>query len=193
MADQLAELPRWSTRALNAEHLTGFLNSGREDIDRWFADKALRLQEEAFARTFVWADQPPYVSAFYTLVPHRVESDDDHQISGHAGGALSGYLIAKIGIHQKAAADHSLFPGSSNDTLPNVYLLIIDAVVRATHASYFAGGRYIFIDLNNEPQYLVDAAREIGFKSISPTGSTMHVAKVRRPPTANPGPQALEI
>ncbi|WP_145013144.1 hypothetical protein [Mycobacterium marseillense] len=144
-------------------------------------DQAMRLQDEAFCRTYVWGDQLPYVAGFYALLPHRIESDEDLKVTGHAGGALSGYLIAKIGLHSGARDLQSLLPGDSNERIANKYLLVVDAVARSSRASYFAGGRYVFIDLQNEPPWLVEAAGRIGFHSISPSGSTMHVMKLRRP------------
>lgn len=129
----------------------------------------------------MWADQPPYVAAFYTLVPHRIESEDDTRISGHTGGDISGYLIAKIGINVDAASGSSRLPGDPGHTLSNILLLLIDAVVHASRASYLAGGRYVFIDINNEPSTLSDAVQQIGFSSISSAGSSMHVMKVPRP------------
>lgn len=181
MTDLPAEVTRWATRPLNSEHLTGFLDSGRPEIDEWLHSQAFRLQEEGVCRTYVWGDQLPYVAGFYSLVPHRVESDEDLKVSGHAGGALSGYLIAKFGIHQAALRQKSLLPGSGTTSLENKYLLLIDAVVQASRASWQAGGRFVFIDLQNEPEQLVEAAGRLGFKSISPSGSSMYAMKTRRP------------
>jgi hypothetical protein len=146
----------------------------------------MRLQDEAVLRTYVWGDQLPYVAGFFSLSPHRIESDEDLKVAGHAGGSLSGYLIAKIGLHSAAADETTLLPGDSDTRLPNKYLLVIDAVVSAGRASYWAGGRYVFIDLQNEPAWVAEVSERLGFRSISPTGSTMHVMKVQRPRTTAP-------
>jgi hypothetical protein len=141
------------------------------------------LQREGFSRTYVWGDQPPYVAGFYTLIPHRIDSDENTRVPGHAGGALSGYLIGKIGLDLRAVDHESNVPvGDQTLSVPNSILLVIDAVVRASHAAYIAGGRYVFINISNEPAHIVEAVRAVGFHSISPSGDPMHVIRLGRPP-----------
>jgi hypothetical protein len=184
LSDLPAEVSRWRTSPLNAEHLTGFLQSGRPEIDTWFNGQALRLQDDGVCRTYVWGDQLPYVAGFYALVPHTLQSDEDLNVTGHAGGVLSGYLIAKLGLHAGVRDLESLLPGDSDQRIANKYLLVVDAVARASRASYFAGGRYVFIDLRGEPEWLVEVVGRVGFRSISSSGSPIHVMLVRRPKDA---------
>ena len=181
MPDIAEELPIWGISPLTSEDLLGFLSSGRPEIDRWLSESAASAQEQSFCRTYVWSDQPPYVFGFYSLVPHRVDSDEDVKVSGHAGGALSGYLLAKIGLHQKAVGQVCRIPGDAGLTAPAELLLVLDAHIQATRASYLAGGRYLFVDTSNEPPHFLDVFRRIGFRSISPSGNPLHVMKLRRP------------
>ena len=129
----------------------------------------------------MWVDQAPYVHGFFTLTPHSLLPDDDSRISGHTGGALSGYLIAKIGINQGAASETATRSAKNGKkvTWPVPVFVLIDAIVSAELASQFGGGRYIFIDTTNEPRPILDALRGLGFKSITPTGSPVHFLKLK--------------
>jgi hypothetical protein len=118
------------------------------------------------------------VYGFYSLVPHRLEPDEDTRMSGYTGGALSGYLIAKVGIHQDAAKENYQRRRQNEDdakiVLPPTALLLIDALVDAEMAARHAGGKYCFIDLTNEPKHICLIAGAIGFKPIKPEGSATH-------------------
>jgi hypothetical protein len=174
----------WHVEPISASHDCGFLSSGRPEIDSWLADHALRLQNERTCVTYVWADQPPFVSGFLTLTPHRLE-DDEVRVSGHAGGALSGYLIAKIGIHENAVHETvKVRVGREPDDfseLPPTVALLIEAVVHATRAAFYAGGRWLFIDTSNEPDHLVGNLEALGFKPIKSEGSPVYFLKLGRP------------
>lgn len=174
----------WRVELLSASHECGFLSSGRPDIDEWFASQAERLQGDRTCVTYVWADQPPYALGFFTLTPHRV-MDVAEGLSGHAGGAMSGYLIAKIGINQNAVSETvNIWTGPAEDDFAAVsptVALLIDAVVHASRAAYYGGGRWLFIDSSNEPQHILDNLDRLGFKSITAEGSPMRFLKLGRP------------
>jgi len=186
--DKDSDLPLWGTSPLSSEDLCGFLHSGRAEIDQWLAESALSAHTQGFSRTFVWSDQPPYVAGFYSLVPHRVDSDEDTWVSGHAGGALSGYLLAKIGLHRKAVGQLCRLAGDSGIEAPAELLLILDAHIRASRASYLCCGRYLFVDTSNEPPHFLEVLSRVGFHSISPGGNPLHVMLLRRPSTAAMAP-----
>ena len=124
--------------------------------------------------------QTPYVYGFYTLVPHSLEPDQETRISGHAGGALSGYLIAKIGIHQGAAQEQVTRTTRDGQkiTFPTPVFLVIDAIVDAEMAAEHGGGRYCFIETTNEPPHILATLRGLSFRPISPGGSAMHFIKL---------------
>ena len=144
----------------------------------------MRLQEERACVTYVWADQPPFVSGFFTLTPHRLE-DSAARLPGHAGGVLNGYLIAKIGVHQNAVNETvDLKTGSDPGNvieLPPVVGLLIEAVVKAMRAAFYGGGRWLFIDTSNEPPHVLNELPRLGFKEIKPEGSPIHFLKLGRP------------
>jgi hypothetical protein len=172
----------WGTKPLAAEHERGFLNSGRSQIDSWFHEHALRVQTEGRMRTYVWDDQAPYVSAFYSLVPHVLPADDGFYIPGDPlGGPLSGFLIAKLGINQNAVGQESELPGHPEVTLENEILLLVDAMVTARRAALIGGGRYAFIDTSNEPPHILTALGRVGFKSVTEAGHPVHVVRLGRP------------
>jgi hypothetical protein len=106
--------------------------------------------------------------------------DKATRISGHTGGALSGYLIAKIGIQRKAAREslqQTATDGSVYD-MPIPALLIIDALIDMEHAAGTAGGRWAFIDTTNEPEGILEELDTIGFQPINRSGSPMHFLKL---------------
>ncbi len=157
-----------ATAPLDEEHDTGHLNSGRDEIDDWLARQALRLQQDGLCKTYVWADQPPYVSGFYTLIPHRIDaSNQTITVAGHTGGSITGYLIAKIGIHEDAAerlADVARpDPTKPPFQIPNAVLLVLEALLAANRAAEHAGGEYLFVDTSNEPKSILDALDTMGF------------------------------
>ncbi|TFI40244.1 hypothetical protein E4P29_25360 [Rhodococcus sp. 1R11] len=136
-------------------------------------------------RTYVWADQHPYVSGFYTLVPHLIDTDRDTvQLSGHAGGAISGFLIAKIGIHRESALKKSRIEAPSGSgkflSVQNISILLVEAMVRAAAASRIGGGRFLFIDTTMEPDFLVKALKSLNFLPINGQGSPMWCLKLDR-------------
>ncbi|SII19974.1 Uncharacterised protein [Mycobacteroides abscessus subsp. abscessus] len=133
----------------------------------------------------MWVDnQAPYVYGFYSLTPHQLIPDDETRISGHAGGVLSGYLIAKFGVNKRAAeeateVEYESGPGKrKRGPFPNPVLLLIDAIVDAERASRHGGGRYAFIDTANEPKTVLEAVSGLGFKPIKPEGSTLQFIKL---------------
>ena len=133
-------------------------------------------------RTYVWDDQAPYVAAFYTLVPYVVDANDDFSIPGDPlGGPLSGYLIAKLGIHQKTVGQLSQIGDDADLMFENENLLLVDALVRAGRASQFGGGRYAFIDATNEPDHILSAMRRVRFRPVAPANNPLHVVRLGRP------------
>lgn len=174
----------WRVEPLSANHECGFLSTGRSGIDDWFSDHAQRLQETRTCVTYVWSDQPPYVSGFFTLTPHRID-DEEARIPGHAGGTLSGYLIAKIGVHEGAVdetIDLKVGPEASDVVaLPPIVGLLIEAIVKAARAAFHGGGRWLFIDTTNEPPHVLSELETLGFKAIKPEGSALHFIKLGRP------------
>lgn len=110
--------------------------------------------------------------------------DEETRISGHAGGVLSGYLIAKFGINKRAAQQRTSVTykdGGETYNFPNPVLLLIEALVDAENASRLGGGRYAFIDTSNEPEPVIEAVNGLGFAPIKPEGSSLHFIKLIPP------------
>lgn len=106
-------------------------------------------------------------------------------MSGHAGGVLSGYLIAKIGVDQRAIDSQTRLSDEDRTvTVPVLWALVVHAVVRASAAARLAGGKWLFIDTTNEPQCIMDALARIGFKSITPEDNSVHFVKLGSPSEA---------
>lgn len=171
----------WQTEPLTLDHQLDHLNSGRPEIDLWLTQHAVRLQRDNSCVTVVWTDgQHPFVYGYYSLTPHRLEPDAETKASGYTGGALSGYLIAKIGVHKEAASEirEVRHDDGTATRIPVPALLLIDALVDMEHAAGTAGGRWAFIDTTNEPDCILKALNEIGFKPISPAGSPIHFLRL---------------
>ncbi len=168
-----------STRLIEETDNCAFLNTGRPDIDSWLNDHAKRQHAEKRVVTFVW-EQGEFVLGYFSLTPHRLV-DADVSISGHAGGPLTGYLIAKIGIQHNAAEEIDRIELSDGTVLdiPKPVQLIIDALVAASDASVYGGGRYAFVDTTNEPPAILKALDGIGFRSITAAGSPTHYITLR--------------
>ncbi len=171
----MAEL---TTRLIQDTDNCAFLESGRPEIDEWLSKHALRQHKEHRVATYVWAEGE-FVYGFFALTPHRLV-DADVSISGHAGGPLTGYLIAKIGMRESAAQETDPVPADDGSTfmIPKAGLLVIDALIAASEASERGGGRYLFIDTTNEPPAILEALETIGFKSISPVDSPTHYIRL---------------
>jgi hypothetical protein len=161
-----------TTRLIQDTDNCAFLNSGRPEIDDWLENHAKRQHREKRVITYVW-DQGEFILGYFSLTPHRLV-DADISISGHAGGPLTGYLIAKIGIHQGAALEGDEITLANGDVVgpvPKPVQLIIDAFIAADSASEIGGGRYLFIDTTNEPPPILNALSAVGFQSITPADS----------------------
>ncbi|WP_139061764.1 hypothetical protein [Tsukamurella pulmonis] len=170
--------PIWSFEPLESVHDCAHINTGRPDIDQWFANHAPRLQADRSVRTMVWADQAPFVSAFASLTPHRV-IDTDARIPGHSGGPLTGYLVAKLGIDMRAKDLTVDFVANTQTIkLKAVDMLLVNTVATAMQASRAGGGRLLFLDTRDEPRHILDAMKRVGFRSISPMGDPLHFMKI---------------
>lgn len=113
-------------------------------------------------------------------MPHSLVPDPDTKISGYTGGALSGYLIAKIGIHRDAIDEDRTVTSPDGEVyeMPIAALLIIEALVDMEHAAGTAGGRWAFVDTANEPETIIQELAAIGFKPINRAGSTTWFLKL---------------
>ena len=163
-----------STRLIQDSDDCNFFGSGRDKIDEWLRANAKRQHEEKRVVTYVWEHEGE-IHGFFSLTPHRL-TDADVTVSGHAGGPLTGYLIAKIGIWERAAGDVDEFTLSSGKIvqIPKPVQLVADAMIAASKASRLGGGRYLFIETTNEPTSILGALYMLGFKSITQAGSPTH-------------------
>lgn len=169
-----------STRRIKHSDNCAYLDSGRPDIDSWLAEHALRQDTEKRVATYVWVEGD-FVYGYFSLTPHRLV-DADVSISGHAGGPLTGYLIAKVGIRQGAGEEVDRIELTSIGEVVEVskiLQLLVDALVAASDASELGGGRYLFIDTTNEPPLVLDALQKAGFRSITAAGSPTHYITLR--------------
>lgn len=170
----------WKVDALNDEHDCSAIQSSRPEIDSWFHDHAARLQREGLARTYVWADQYPWVGGFFTLRPERyvdLDTTEGLRVPGHTGGPISGYLLAKVAVdHRIARAVSTVAVGASGETisLSNTHLLLAAAVARARVAAEIGGGAYLFVNTDKEPEWISSALADIGFTPVRPGGDATH-------------------
>lgn len=125
----------WS-QALGEHHDLAQFASGRDVLDRWLREEALRAGRAGACRVTVWtaADDPAAV-AFHAIAPTQLARVDLPTRSFSAGYSLiPGYLIGRL------ALDHALQGQGLGSEL------LLDALERIVAAASTAGGRLIAVD-----------------------------------------------
>lgn len=126
----------WTSQSLSEHPDVSRLDSGREVLDRWLRDEAMRAQAAGTAHTTVWT--PPAaveVVAFYSVAPTQFARTDLPSRSLSAGYSLvPGYLLARFALDQSL---HAQGLGTQ---------LLLDALERIVSAATAAGGRLIAVD-----------------------------------------------
>lgn len=126
----------WISAALDEHHDVGAFESGRDVLDRWLRESAMRAQRAGSAHTTVWTapDSTPVI-AFYAIAPTQFASSELPARSLSTGYSIvPGYLLPRL------ALDRSLH-GQGLGTQ-----LLLDALERVVDAATHAGGRLIAVD-----------------------------------------------
>lgn len=129
-------MSNWTSQRLGEHHDLAKLDSGRNELDRWLLQEALRAQAAGIAHTTVWTRlDDPVVVAFYAIAPTQFVRTDLPSRSLSAGySTIPGYLIARLALSQ---ALHGQGLGTQ---------LLLDALERIVAAAANAGGRLIAVD-----------------------------------------------
>ena len=127
---------RWQSRALDASHDLSRFHSGRDALDLWLRDQAVRGERAGVSRTTVWtAPDDPIVVAFHAVAPTRfVRADLPSRALSAGYTVVPGYLIGRLALDQTL---HGQGLGSQ---------LLLDALERIVSAATEAGGRLIAVD-----------------------------------------------
>lgn len=129
-----------STR-LTADHDLSRFDSGKETLDKWLREFALRATMSETARVYVWTElDDNVVQAYYALSPTEVARAADGPTRSRSAGVsrVPGYLIGR------PALDRSLQGRGLGGEL------LYDAVSRAVGAAEVGGGRLIVVDAIDE-------------------------------------------
>jgi GNAT superfamily N-acetyltransferase len=126
----------WASQPLGEHHDLTQLDCGRDQLDRWLLDEALRAQAAGIAHTTVWTRRDhSVVVAYYAIAPTQFMRTDLPSRSLTAGySTIPGYLLARL------ALSHAL-QGQGLGTQ-----LLLDALERIVAAARNAGGRLIAVD-----------------------------------------------
>lgn len=144
-----------SSRIDPSATLHGF-DCGREPLNSWLRESALRADVQGTARTVVWTrPDDPTVLAYYSIAPTEVRRE------GLTNGAHGGHTVIPSYLLARLALDRSL-QGRGLGTY-----LLLDAAELVVAASASGGGRLLVVDAINH-----DAAgfyRAHGFMEITGT------------------------
>jgi GNAT superfamily N-acetyltransferase len=126
----------WTSQPLSEHHNIAQLDCGRDQLDRWLLNEALRAQAAGIAHTTVWTRPDDLVVvAFYTIAPTQFIRTDLPSRSLSAGySTIPGYLLARLALSQTL---HGQGLGTQ---------LLLDALERIVVAARTAGGRLIAVD-----------------------------------------------
>jgi GNAT superfamily N-acetyltransferase len=126
----------WTSQSLGEHHVLAQLDCGRDELDRWLLNEALRAQAAGIAHTTVWTRPDDLVVvAFYAIAPTQFMRTDLPSRSLSAGySTIPGYLLARLALNQ---ALHGQGLGTH---------LLLDALERIAAAATNAGGRLIAVD-----------------------------------------------
>lgn len=126
----------WTSQRLGEHHDLARLDCGRDELDRWLLDEALRAQAAGAAHTTVWTKpDDTVVVAFYAIAPTQFMRVDLPSRSLSGGySTIPGYLIARLALNRTL---HGRGLGTH---------LLLDALERIVSAASDAGGRLIAVD-----------------------------------------------
>ncbi|MGV0794751.1 GNAT family N-acetyltransferase [Mycolicibacterium sp. XJ1819] len=126
-----------SARLDSEYHILDGFDCGKEQLNTWLVQQAVRADQTRTAQVTVWTPLGECrVCAYFAICPTVVSRKDDG-ISGSLAGGVStipGYLIAKL------ALDSSLHGRGFGEQL------LRDAIARVVEASNHGGGRLIVVD-----------------------------------------------
>ncbi len=133
--------PRYTSTRLADDHDVSRFDCGKETLDKWLREFALRATKTETARVYVWTEHgDTAVKAYFALSPTEVIKDTDGLTRSQSGGVtrVPGYLIGRL------ALDRSLHGHGLGGEL------LFDAVSRAVGAAEVGGGRLIVVDAIDE-------------------------------------------
>jgi GNAT superfamily N-acetyltransferase len=130
----------WQSTPLASHHDPSGFRCGRDALDRWLRDEAMRAERAGVSRTTVWtAPGDPIVVAFHAIAPTRFARARLSSRALSAGyGDVPGYLIGRLALDETL---HGAGLGGQ---------LLVDALDRIVSAAAVAGGRLIAVDAIDE-------------------------------------------
>lgn len=130
----------WHSAPLGSDHDLSEFRCGRDALDRWLRDEALRAQRAGVSRTTVWtAPEDQIVAAFHTIAPTRFARSQLPSRALSAGYShVPGYLVGRLALDETL---HGTGLGSQ---------LLLDALDVIVSAAEVAGGRLIAVDAIDE-------------------------------------------
>ncbi|MCA0296191.1 MAG: GNAT family N-acetyltransferase [Actinobacteria bacterium] len=125
----------WVSSRISPAHELDRFDCGREPLNHWLREFALRADSQATARTIVWTrPDDPAVIAYYSVAPTELRRERLAR-SAHGGhSVIPGYLLARLALDR----------GVQGRGL-GTYLLL-DAVELVVAASTTGGGRLLVVD-----------------------------------------------
>ena len=146
----------WGSSRIAAHHRLDGFDCGREPLNSWLRESALRADVQGTARTIVWTRPgDPAVLAYYSVAPTEVRREGLTR-SAHGGHSIiPSYLLARL------ALDRSL-QGQGLGTY-----LLLDAVELVVAAAETSGGRLLVVDAIDDAA--ADFYRAHGFTGIEET------------------------
>lgn len=126
---------RFVREQLASHHLVGMFNSGKQDIDSWLRDSALKASARDYSRTYVWQMHNNRVVAFFTLSTYSFSPDQLPKKWAHGEQrVVPAILLGKFALDLSLQGQ-----GLSR-------LLIADVVTEVEKASQIAAARYLVVD-----------------------------------------------
>lgn len=130
----------WHSSRLSEDHTPSEFDCGRESLNRWLADQAVRAERAGVSATTVWAPAGEQrVVAYYSITPtvlRREELPSRAMAGGYTG--VPGHLLGRLALDRELQGQGH---GSQ---------LLIDAIERIVSAAGEGGGRVIVVDAIDE-------------------------------------------
>ncbi len=144
--------------ALKPDHVVAGFDSGRDSLDRYLRNEALRAAGSGLSRTHVLVDTDNpslQVLGYCTVMPTTLTSNDSAPVPKKGLGSrteVPGYLIAKLGVDRRSQ-------GGGLGTR-----LLVGALELIVRAADCVGGRVIVVDAGTNE--LVDFYQRLEFVPI---------------------------
>lgn len=164
------QLP-YSPQLLDDHHDLNDFRSGEPDLDRWLVNAALTASHTDMTRTYVWADNdwPFSVMAYYAIMPTSIEVGGRlRRLRAGNSGMLSGYLLAKMALHENLRGQRLGLR------------LLSDALRTIVQGSDMVGGRVVAVDALNDSLVSFYGSANFEPSGADPRRLVMTVGTVRK-------------